>query len=61
MAKETLAKKVSSLEVGEIIEVENSYMSCMVTISRLKKEFTHSGKKFQVSEDSTKTKIKRVK
>lgn len=57
----TLGSKIESLELEESLSVENSYMTTMVTISRLKKDFNNSSKKFKVKETQEGVIVTRVK
>ena len=57
----TLGSKLGKLELNENIAVDNSYMTTMVTLSRLKKDFNHSNKKFKVKETQEGVIVTRVK
>ena len=57
----TLGSKLGKLELNENILVDNSYMTTMVTLSRLKKDFNNSNKKFKVKETQEGVIVTRVK
>ncbi|MCA2656617.1 MAG: hypothetical protein IM591_13930 [Chitinophagaceae bacterium] len=62
MAKKSLAFVLQNLEVNESVEVNYGYMVVMVTVSRVKKEFGNSDKKFGVLKvDEKVTSVKRLK
>lgn len=62
MAKKSLSLVLQNLEVNESVEVNYGYMTTMVTISRMKKEFGSSDKKFSVNKLQDKvTSVKRLK
>ena len=62
MAKKSLSSVLQSLEVGEDVKVNYGYMTVAVTISRAKKSFANSEKKYVVKEAGEKVCIiKRLK
>jgi hypothetical protein len=60
--KQPLSQRIQELEVGEEISINYGYMTTMVTISRMKKNFSNSDKKFIVEKIEEKVcTVKRLK
>jgi hypothetical protein len=61
ISPDSVSSKVSELQVGESLLLENPYTSVMVMVSNLKRKEQHKNKMFKIKADEKQTNVTRVK
>jgi hypothetical protein len=61
ISPDSVSSKVSELQVGESLLLENPYTSVMVMVSNLKRKEDHKAKVFKIKQDEKKTNVTRLK
>ncbi len=61
ISPDSVSSKVSELQVGESLLLENPYTSVMVMVSNLKRKEDHKNKVFKIKETDKKTNVTRIK
>jgi hypothetical protein len=61
ISPDSVSSKVSELQVGESLLLENPYTSVMVMVSNLKRKEQHKQKVFKIKENEKQTNVTRLK
>jgi hypothetical protein len=61
ISPDSVSSKVSELQVGESLLLENPYTSVMVMVSNLKRKEDHKNKVFKIKENEKQTNVTRIK
>jgi hypothetical protein len=61
ISPDSVSSKVSELQVGESLLLENPYTSVMVMVSNLKRKEEHKNKVFKIKANDKKTNVTRIK
>jgi hypothetical protein len=61
ISPDSVSSKVSQLQVGESLLLENPYTSVMVMVSNLKRKEDHKNKVFKIKETENQTNVTRIK
>jgi hypothetical protein len=61
ISPDSVSSKVSELQVGESLLLENPYTSVMVMVSNLKRKEDHKNKVFKIKETENQTNVTRIK
>jgi hypothetical protein len=61
ISPDSVSSKVSELQVGESLLLENPYTSVMVMVSNLKRKEDHKNKVFKIKETEKQTNVTRIK
>lgn len=61
ISPDSVSSKVSELQVGESLLLENPYTSVMVMVSNLKRKEDHKNKVFKIKAIDKKTNVTRIK
>ena len=61
ISPDSVSSKVSKLQVGESLLLENPYTSVMVMVSNLKRKEDHKNKVFKIKETEKQTNVTRIK
>jgi hypothetical protein len=61
ISPDSVSSKVSELQVGESLLLENPYTSVMVMVSNLKRKEQHKQKVFKIKENDKQTNVTRLK
>lgn len=61
ISPDSVSSKVSELQVGESLLLENPYTSVMVMVSNLKRKEAHKNKVFKIKASDKETNVTRIK
>jgi len=61
ISPDSVSSKVSELQLGEILLLENPYTSVMVMVSNLKRKEEHKNKVFKIKANNKETNVTRIK
>jgi hypothetical protein len=61
ISPDSVSSKVSKLQVGESLLLENPYTSVMVMVSNLKRKEEHKNKVFKIKTTEKQTNVTRIK
>jgi hypothetical protein len=61
ISPDSVSSKVSELQVGESLLLENPYTSVMVMVSNLKRKEEHKNKVFKIKANDKETNVTRIK
>jgi hypothetical protein len=61
ISPDSVSSKVSELQVGESLLLENPYTSVMVMVSNLKRKEDHKNKVFKIKSIDKQTNVTRIK
>jgi hypothetical protein len=61
ISPDSVSSKVSELQVGESLLLENPYTSVMVMVSNLKRKEEHKNKVFKIKSTDKQTNVTRIK
>jgi hypothetical protein len=61
ISPDSVSSKVSELQVGESLLLENPYTSVMVMVSNLKRKEEHKNKVFKIKAKDKETNVNRIK
>ena len=61
ISPDSVSSKVSELQVGESLLLENPYTSVMVMVSNLKRKEEHKNKVFKIKATEKQTNVTRIK
>jgi hypothetical protein len=61
ISPDSVSSKVSELQVGESLLLENPYTSVMVMVSNLKRKEEHKNKVFKIKANDKETNVNRIK
>jgi hypothetical protein len=61
ISPDSVSSKVSELQVGESLLLENPYTSVMVMVSNLKRKEEHKNKVFKIKTTEKQTNVTRIK
>jgi hypothetical protein len=61
ISPDSVSSKVSELQVGESLLLENPYTSVMVMVSNLKRKEEHKNKVFKIKANDKETNVIRIK
>jgi hypothetical protein len=61
ISPDSVSSKVSKLQVGESLLLENPYTSVMVMVSNLKRKEEHKNKVFKIKANDKETNVTRIK
>jgi hypothetical protein len=61
ISPDSVSSKVSELQVGESLLLENPYTSVMVMVSNLKRKEDHKNKVFKIKANDKETNVTRIK
>jgi hypothetical protein len=61
ISPDSVSSKVSELQVGESLLLENPYTSVMVMVSNLKRKEEHKSKVFKIKANDKETNVTRIK
>jgi hypothetical protein len=61
ISPDSVSSKVSELQVGESLLLENPYTSVMVMVSNLKRKEAHKDKVFKIKTTEKQTNVTRIK
>ena len=61
ISPDSVSSKVSELQVGESLLLENPYTSVMVMVSNLKRKEAHKNKVFKIKANDKETNVTRIK
>ena len=61
ISPDSVSSKVSELQVGESLLLENPYTSVMVMVSNLKRKEEHKNKVFKIKANNKETNVTRIK
>jgi hypothetical protein len=61
ISPDSVSSKVSELQVGQSLLLENPYTSVMVMVSNLKRKEEHKNKVFKIKANDKETNVTRIK
>ena len=61
ISPDSVSSKVSELQVGESLLLENPYTSVMVMVTNLKRKEEHKNKVFKIKANDKETNVTRIK